>query len=197
MYTTWSLPWSLQLFSETLRTLQDRGLLQSFERTEISLNHHKEQHFLFLRNLLLPFVAGIWVSAWLIFTPSHLIPPHPHTLHPQPLTPSLLPHPSHLPQIPCRYFMRRNSLITRVSPIRLCVTTSSRLLVECSHSTLLSEEHSCWLPSVYTQVSTGPIPRPPTRPENENTRYTICVLSPMQVSCTRMRPSLWTWSEMP
>jgi len=87
---TWSLPLPLQLFSETLRTLQDRGLLQSFERTEISLNHHKEQLFLFLRNLLLPFVAGIWVSAWSILTPSHLhtpsptlsAPTAPHTLSP-------------------------------------------------------------------------------------------------------------------
>lgn len=99
--------------------------------------------------------------------PHTFIPPHPHTLHPQPLTPSLLPHPSHLLQIPCRYFMHRNSLITRVSPIRLCVTTSSHLLVECSHSMLPSEEHSYWQPSVYTQVSTGPIPRPPTRSEND------------------------------
>ena len=52
----------LQLFSESLRTLQDRGVLQSFERGEVSLNCHEEQHFLFLRHLLLPFVAGVWVS---------------------------------------------------------------------------------------------------------------------------------------
>ena len=52
----------LQLFSESLRTLQDRGVLQSFERSEVSLNCHEEQYFLFLRNLLLPFVTGVWVS---------------------------------------------------------------------------------------------------------------------------------------
>lgn len=94
-------------------------------------------------------------------TPSY---PLTHTLcthsPSHPLTPPLLPHPSHLPQIPCRYFMHRNSLITRVFPIRLCVTTSFHLVGECSHSMLPSEEHSCWQPSVCTQVSTGPIPRP-------------------------------------
>ena len=52
----------LQLFSESLRTLQDRGVLQSFERGEVSLNYYEEQYFLFIRNLLLPFVTGVWVS---------------------------------------------------------------------------------------------------------------------------------------
>ena len=55
-----SLSW--QLFSEALQSLLDRGVLRSRRPGWVVPNRHSGETFAFLRNLILPFVVGIWVS---------------------------------------------------------------------------------------------------------------------------------------
>lgn len=51
-----------ELFAESLLKLLDRGVLQSYEKGELTVNPHKEDAFSFLHGLLLPFIAGVWVT---------------------------------------------------------------------------------------------------------------------------------------
>ena len=62
-YLTQPLSLSWQLFSEALQSLLDRGVLQCHEQGWAVLNGYLEETFVFLRNLILPFVAGIWVRS--------------------------------------------------------------------------------------------------------------------------------------
>ena len=57
---------SLQLFSESLRALVDRGLVLLLEGSEITINGQREETVSFLGNLMLPFVAGVWVSGYMV-----------------------------------------------------------------------------------------------------------------------------------